>query len=312
MANYLVTGGAGFIGSHLATHLVEQGHAVRVLDDFSSGKHENIASIAGAIDLLEGDLRDLEQCLGACDDIEVVFHQAAIPSVPKSVDHPTASHQANIDGTFNILMAAAQKKCRRVIYAASSSAYGDSEVSPKHEELKPTPLSPYAVQKLTGELYGQAFYECFGLETLSIRYFNVFGPRQDPKSQYAAAIPAFVTAILADQPPIVYGDGEQTRDFTYIDNVVHGNVLAARAAKPCGQAVNVACGEAVSVNDIIRRINELMGKDVKPNYVALRKGDVRHSLADISLARDLIGYEPQVPFEEGLRRTIDYYTSLTA
>jgi UDP-glucose 4-epimerase len=307
MANYLVTGGAGFIGSHLAERFVDDGHAVRVLDDFSTGKRENLRGFSERIDLVEGDMRRFETCLRACDDIEIIFHQAAIPSVPKSVDSPVASHDANINGTFNLLMAARQKKCRRFIYAASSSAYGDVAVSPKHEGIKPEPLSPYAVQKLTGELYLRAFFECFELESLAIRYFNVFGPRQDPASQYAAAIPAFVTAILADRPPTVYGDGEQTRDFTYIDNVVHGNVLAAEAAKTTGQTINVACGEQVSVNAIIRRINELLGKDIKPNYVPPRAGDVKHSLADIRLARKLIGYEPQVSFEEGLRLAIDYY-----
>ncbi len=309
MANYLVTGGAGFIGSHLAERFVNDGHAVRVLDDFSTGKRENLRGFSDRIDLVEGDMRDFETCLRACDDIEIVFHQAAIPSVPKSVDNPVASHDANINGTFNLLMAARQKKCRRFIYAASSSAYGDVDVSPKHEGIKPEPLSPYAVQKLAGELYLRAFFECFELESLAIRYFNVFGPRQDPASQYAAAIPAFVTAILADRPPTVYGDGEQTRDFTYIDNVVHGNVLAAEAAKTTGQAINVACGEQVSVNAIIRRINELLGKDITPNYVPPRAGDVKHSLADIRLARELIGYEPRVSFDEGLRLAIDYYKS---
>jgi len=309
MANYLVTGGAGFIGSHLAARLVSDGHAVRVLDDFSSGKHDNLSGFAQEIDLLMGDMCDFETCLRACQDVEIVFHQAAIPSVPKSVDQPVASHNANINGTFNLLMAAHRQKVRRVIYAASSSAYGDIDVSPKREDLRPEPLSPYAVQKLTGELYLRAFYECFGLETLAIRYFNVFGPRQDPKSQYAAAIPAFVTAILADTPPVIYGDGEQTRDFTYIDNVVHGNVLAARAAKTTGQAVNVACGEQISVNKIIRRINELLGKNVQPQYAPRRQGDVKHSLADIRLARELIGYQPLIPFDEGLRLAIDYYAS---
>ncbi len=311
MAKYLVTGGAGFIGSHLTSGLVEKGHSVRVLDNLSSGKVENLSAVADSVDLVTGDIRDREQCLRACDGIDIVFHQAAIPSVPKSVDHPAASHDANINGTFNLLMAAVEQKCRRVIYAASSSAYGDSDVSPKHEGLPTSPLSPYAVQKLAGEMYGRAFYECFGLETLAIRYFNVFGPRQDPKSQYAAAIPAFVSCILADQPPTIYGDGEQTRDFTYIDNVVHGNLLAAEADKTCGQTINVACGRATSVNQIIRSINDLLGKDVQPTYAPVRKGDVKHSLADISRARELIGYEPKIHFDEGLRLAIDYYASVS-
>ncbi len=312
MANYLVTGGAGFIGSHLAAHLVGQGHAVRVLDNFSSGKRENLAAIADSIEVVEGDIRDAQQCVAACNDIEVVFHEAAIPSVPVSVDNPAASHDANINGTFNVLMAARDCKCRRVVYAASSSAYGDTAVSPKHESIPPEPLSPYAVQKLTGEYYARAFFECFGLETLSIRYFNVFGPRQDPKSQYAAAIPAFVTSIMSGEPPTVYGDGEQTRDFTFIDNVLHANVLAAGARETHGEHVNVACGEQVSVNAVIARINELLETDVQPRYVPTRQGDVRHSLADISLAAKLIDYTPKVMFDDGLRRAIDYYVSLVA
>jgi nucleoside-diphosphate-sugar epimerase len=310
MANYLVTGGAGFIGSHIATRLVELGHAVRVLDNFSTGKQANLDHVADRIDLLEGDLRNPDHCRQACTDIDVVFHEAAIPSVPKSVEFPQDSHDANINGTFNLLTAAREQKCRRVIYAASSSAYGDTEVSPKHEGLRPIPLSPYAAQKLTGELYCKAFTTCYGLETISIRYFNVFGPRQDPTSQYAAAIPAFVTAILSDRPPTVYGDGEQTRDFTYIDNIIHGNLLAAQAERTNGETVNVACGDGISVNRIIVRINELLGKDIRPVYVDPRPGDVRHSTADIRLARELLGFEPQVSFEQGLKWAIDSYRSL--
>ena len=227
MANFLVTGGAGFIGSHLATRLVKLGHRVRIFDNLSSGKLANIEHIAGSVDLVEGDMRHGEECLRACHEIDVVLHQAAIPSVPLSVENPQDSHDANITGTFNLLQAAQKTKVRRFVYAASSSAYGDTEVSPKHEGIVPQPLSPYAVQKLTGEHYCRAFYECYGLQTISLRYFNVFGERQDPNSQYSAAIPAFVTSLLRDESPVVYGDGLQTRDFTYIDNVVHGNILAA-------------------------------------------------------------------------------------
>jgi UDP-glucose 4-epimerase len=226
------------------------------------------------------------------------------------VDQPLDSHDANINGTFNLLMAAKQAGVRRVVYAASSSAYGDVDVSPKHEGLRPLPLSPYAVQKLAGELYCKAFTSCYGLETISIRYFNVFGPRQDPASQYAAAIPAFVTAILNGTSPTVYGDGEQTRDFTYIDNVVYGNLLAAKAKRTEGETVNVACGENVSVNRVIERTNELLGTSVQPTHVEPRPGDVRHSTADIRLARELLGYEPQVAFDEGLKRAIEYYRLL--
>ena len=310
MANYLVTGGAGFIGSHLVVRLVEMGHAVRVLDNFSTGQRANLEPVRGRIDLLEGDLRNPDDCRRACADIEVVFHEGAVPSVPVSVESPQETHDANVNGTFNLLMAARQCRCRRVVYAASSSAYGNLEESPKHEGLRPVPLSPYAVQKLVGELYCRAFTECYGLETISLRYFNVFGPRQNPASQYAAAIPAFVTAILKGVPPTVYGDGEQTRDFTYIDNVVHGNVLAARAQRTAGEAVNVACGDQISVNRVIARVNGLLGTDVRPVYAASRPGDVRHSTADIRLARELLGFEPQVDFDEGLRRAIGYYQSI--
>ena len=266
--------------------------------------------MADAVELVEGDLRDPARCAAVCAEVEVVFHQAAVPSVPKSVDDPGPSHDTNINGTFNILSAARDAGVRRVVYAASSSAYGDVRISPKHEGIKPEPLSPYAVQKLTGEMYGRAFYECFGLQTISLRYFNVFGPNQDPASLYAAAIPAFVMSIMADRPPTVYGDGKQTRDFTYIDNVIDANLLAAEAAETQGEAINVACGRAVSVNQIIERINELLDKNVPTEHVPPRTGDVKHSLADISLAAELIGYEPKIHFDEGLRLAIDYYASI--
>ncbi len=310
MANYLVTGGAGFIGSHLTTRLVELGHSVRVFDNFSSGSHANLAHLAGKFELMEADFRHEEECLRACYDIDVVFHEGAIPSVPVSVENPVPSHDANITGTFNMLRAAREQKVKRFIYAASSSAYGDSDVSPKHEQLPTAPLSPYAAQKLAGEHYCRAFYECYGLQTLALRYFNVFGERQNPKSQYAAAIPAFVTHILQGEPPTVYGDGEQTRDFTYIENVVHGNMLAAEAKRAEGQAVNLACGGQVSVNQTIAEINRLLGKSVKVKYVPRRAGDVMHSCADVRLAKDLLGFTPVVSFEEGLKRAIEYYKSM--
>jgi len=311
MANVLVTGGAGFIGSHLATKLCELGHHVRVLDDFSSGRRENLAHIAENIELIEGDLRDQDVCRQSCDDMDFVLHEAAVPSVPKSVDEPQASHDTNVTGTFNILRAAADRKVRRVIYAASSSAYGDTAESPKHERIPPEPLSPYAVQKLAGEHYARAFYECYGLETISLRYFNVFGSRQDPKSQYAAAIPAFVTAILNGEPPMVFGDGTQTRDFTYIDNVVHGNLLAMKVEKTHGESVNMACGSAISVNTVIGEINRLLQTKIEPRYTQRRPGDVLHSCADVRLAKKLLGFEPLVGFEDGLSRAIDHYRSLS-
>lgn len=310
MANVLVTGGAGFIGSHLAARLVELGHRVRVLDNFSTGKRANLAGVSAAIELVEGDLRDEGVCHRACDGIEFVFHEAAIPSVPVSVADPVPSHEANIGGTFNMLRGAVAHKVRRFIYAGSSSAYGNAAESPKHERLASCPLSPYAVQKLAGEMYARAFFECYGLETISLRYFNVFGERQDPKSQYAAAIPAFVTAILRGEAPTIYGDGEQTRDFTHIENVVHGNLLAMKMARAAGQTVNVACGGQVTVNEVIAAINRALGTQVKPKYAPARAGDVKHSCADIRLAKELLGFESLVSFEDGLARAIDYYKSL--
>jgi UDP-glucose 4-epimerase len=307
MAKYLVTGGAGFIGSHLVERLVGDGAAVRVLDDFSTGKRENLAPFMEKIELVEGDLRRAEDCERACAGVEVVFHEGAVPSVPKSVDRPRTSHEANVDGTFNLLMAAKDAGCRRVVYAASSSAYGDQPTSPKREEMTPMPLSPYAVQKLTGEYYLRAWYECYGFETMGLRYFNVFGPRQDPNSAYAAAIPAFVRAIMNDESPTVFGDGEQTRDFTHVDNVVHANLLAANADRLTGEVVNVACGESVTVNKVLALINEQFGKSIASNHVDVRPGDVKHSLADVSRAKELIGYEPVVTFAEGIRRAIEWY-----
>ena len=304
---YLVTGGAGFIGSHLVERLIELGAAVRVLDNFSTGKRENLAPFRDAIDLIEGDIADPEICARACRGVGVVLHQAALPSVPKSIADPVSSHRTNVEGTFNLLMAARDAGVRRFIYAASSSAYGETPTLPKVESMPAQPLSPYAVHKLTGEYYCSVFAGCFGVQTLSLRYFNVFGPRQDPASQYAAAIPAFVTAILRDKPPTIYGDGEQTRDFTYIENVIRANLLAAKAPETRGEVINVACGEHVTVNEIIKEINTLLGKDVKPEYVAPRPGDIKHSWADITLASKVIGFEPVVGFAEGLRRAIDWY-----
>jgi len=310
LATILVTGGAGFIGSHLVTRFVELGHRVRVLDNLSTGHRSNLAHLGSRIEWIEADLRDATACRKACDGVEFVFHQAALGSVPKSVEDPQTSHDVNVNGTFNLLLAAVQHKVRRFIYAGSSSAYGDTEESPKHEKMRPRPLSPYAVQKLTGEEYAAAFFVCYGLETITLRYFNVFGQRQDPKSQYAAAIPAFVSAILQGQSPTVYGDGEQSRDFTYVDNVVDGNLLAMSASKTCGESVNVACGGQITINQVIEAINRVLGTKVRPRYVDPRPGDVRHSCADVRLANSLLGYVPRVSFEDGLRRAIDYYRGL--
>jgi nucleoside-diphosphate-sugar epimerase len=278
-----------------------------VLDNLSTGRIENLDPVRDRIEFIRDDMRDPGVCGRACRDIEIVFHQAAVPSVPRSVENPRESHDANLTGTFNMLMAARDAGCRRFIMAASSSAYGELEVSPKVETLLPQPLSPYAMAKLGGELYCNVFFQCYGLETIALRYFNVFGPRQDPKSTYAAAIPAFVTAILNDRSPTVFGDGEQTRDFTFIANVVQANLLAAGASQVRGEVVNIGNGAQISVNQVIRRINELLGKDVKQVYADPRPGDVRHSLADITKARELLGYKASVDFDEGLRRSIDYY-----
>jgi len=294
-----VTGGAGFIGSSICRKLVSQGCFVRVVDNLLTGKKSNFAEIIDKIEFIEADMGDSE--------VAVVFHEGALPSVPVSVDDPAATHKHCVDATFTMLMAARDAGVKRFVYAASSSAYGDAPTSPKVETMPCDPLSPYAVAKLTGEYYCSVFYKVFGLETVALRYFNVFGPHQDPKSQYAAAVPAFVTAILKDQPPTIYGDGEQSRDFTYIDNVVKANLLAAGAKETHGEVVNIACGQAVTVNEIIAMINELLGKNVEPIYADARAGDVKHSLADITAARNLIGFEPEVSFAEGLKLAIDWY-----
>jgi len=310
MAKILITGGAGFIGSHLATRFLQGNHTLRVLDNLSTGNKANLRHVEGKFEWMEGDIRNADDCRRACDGMEFVYHEAALGSVPKSVEEPLPSHDVNMNGTFNVLNASLKAGVRRVIYAASSSAYGDVEESPKHEGIKPRPMSPYAVQKLASEEYARVFFECYGLETISLRYFNVFGPRQDPMSQYAAAIPAFVCAILKGEPPIVYGDGEQSRDFTYIDDVVEGNLLAMKATKTSGEVVNVARGDRITVNQVIAAVNRALGKDVKARHVPPRAGDVRHSCADVSLSRSLLGFQPRVTFDEGLRRTIDYYRSL--
>ena len=307
MDKYLVTGGAGFIGSSICRKLVSQGCFVRVVDNLLTGKKSNLAEIIDKIEFIEADMGDSEVAQSAVQDIDVVFHEGALPSVPVSVDDPAATHRHCVDATFTMLLAARDAGVKRFVYAASSSAYGDAPTSPKVETMPCDPLSPYAVAKLTGEYYCSVFYKVFGLQTVALRYFNVFGPHQDPKSQYAAAVPAFVTAILKDQPPTIYGDGEQSRDFTYIDNVVKANLLAASAKETHGEVVNIACGQAVTVNEIIAMINELLGKHVKPIYADARAGDVKHSLADITAARNLIGFEPKVSFAEGHRLAIDWY-----
>ncbi|AQT69702.1 UDP-glucose 4-epimerase [Anaerohalosphaera lusitana] len=307
MSSYLVTGGAGFIGSNICRRLVNEGHSVKVIDNLLTGKKSNLDDIIDKIDFIEGDMGDVELSKAAMKDVDVVFHQGALPSVPKSVDDPAATHKHCVDATFNVLLAARDSGVKRVVYAASSSAYGDSERLPKVEDMVTNPLSPYAVGKLVGEYYCKVFSEVFGLETIALRYFNVFGPYQDPTSQYAAAIPAFVTSILKGTPPTIYGDGEQSRDFTYIDNVVEANMCAANAEKTQGEVVNIACGDRITVNEIIKMINSITGQNVEPEYAPRRAGDVKHSHADISKAKEVIGFEPVCEFREGLDKAIDWY-----
>jgi nucleoside-diphosphate-sugar epimerase len=307
MSVFLVTGGAGFIGSHLVDRLVQRGHRVRVLDNFETGKHQNLADAMNHIDLVEGDVRNGETVKQALRDVAVVFHLAALGSVPRSVHDPLTTDQVNVLGTLNLLVAAREAKAKRFVFSSSSSVYGESAAVPQHEALPCKPISPYGVTKLAGEQYCRVFWHAYGLQTICLRYFNVFGPRQDPASQYAAAIPRFVSRLLRNEPPIIFDDGEQSRGFTYIDDVVDANLLAAGIPQACGQAVNVSAGSSVTVNQVVRELRTLVGKDIEPIYAPARPGDIRHSLADITAARQLLGYEPRVDFQEGLRRSIDWY-----
>jgi nucleoside-diphosphate-sugar epimerase len=306
---YLVTGGAGFIGSHLVERLVTAGQDVVILDDLSSGRRENFASVRRRVSFIRGSITDLSTCRRAVDGADYVLHHAALTSVQRSVDEPLVAHEVNATGTLNILLAARDARVRRVVYAASTSAYGNPTTLPNSEDHVTRPLSPYASSKLAGEEYCSAFHATYGLETVVLRYFNIFGPRQDPKSQYAAVVPRFIAAALHGEPPTIYGDGSQTRDFVYVANVVHANLLAARApaARVAGQMFNIGCGQSVSVNDLWDRIRELAGVPVLPKYAEGRPGEVRNSLASIDKARELVGYEPVVDFDEGLRQTVAYY-----
>jgi UDP-glucose 4-epimerase len=304
----LVTGGAGFIGSHIASALSERGARVRVIDNLSTGYQENIDEIGGDIDFINASLTDEEALMRALEDVELVYHEAAIPSVPRSVANPRETHKASVDATFSLLLAARERGVRRVVYAASSSAYGDQPELPKWEGMRPAPLSPYAVAKLVGEYYAQVFTHNYNLETVSLRYFNVFGPRQDPSSQYSGVISRFVSALLSDEKPIIFGDGEQSRDFTYIANVVDANLRAAETVAGVGHVINVANGKRITLNELLEVVKKLVGKaDVEPEYREPRAGDVRDSLADITRAREMLGYEPRVGLEEGLRHTIDWW-----
>ena len=305
MPRYLITGGAGFIGSHLVRELVSRGEEVRVLDNFVTGKRENLLSGTQAPEMFVGSVDDPTLVNQAMQGVEFVLHQAALGSVPRSVEDPLASHAANLTGTLVLLEAAKRAGVRRFVYASSSSVYGDTPQLPKHEGLPTVPLSPYAVTKLGGELYCGVFHRLYGLQTVSLRYFNVFGPGQSPDSQYAAVIPRFMTAVSRSESPVIYGDGKQSRDFTYIDNVVHANLLSCTApSAAAGQAFNIACGESFTLLDLLREMGEISGRSVQPRFEATRTGDVRDSLAAIDKARKLLGYEPAVPFHEGLRRTL--------
>ncbi len=311
MAHYLVTGGAGFIGSHLAEELVKRGHRVRVADSLVTGRRSNLDHVPG-VEFLEGDLADLEFARRSVDGCDYVLHQAAIPSVPRSVKDPISSNRANVDATLNVLVASRDAGVRRLVFAGSSSAYGNTPTLPKHEDMPANPLSPYALQKVVGEQYMQMFTRLYGLETVSIRYFNVFGPRQDPSSPYSGVISVFATALLENRPPRIYGDGEQTRDFTYVANVVDGVLRACDAPGASGEVINVATGGRISLNTLFRTMKDLVGARVEPVYTDPRPGDVRDSQADIRKAKTLLGYEPIVSFEDGLARTIEWYRTTGA
>jgi UDP-glucose 4-epimerase len=306
MAVYVVTGGAGFIGSHIVEELLRRNETVKIIDNFSTGKRENIASFHKA-EMIETDISKSPHLAQILKGVDYVIHQAAIPSVPKSIIDPVSSHQANVNGTLQLLIAARDAGVKRVVYASSSSLYGDSPTLPKHEGMIPNPLSPYGAQKLFAEMYCQVFTKAYGLETVSLRYFNVFGPRQDATSQYSGVLALFIPAVLEGRRPTIHGDGEQSRDFTYVKNVVEANLLACKASGVAGQVFNVACGERITVNSMLQQINQITGKDILPIYGDSRPGDIKHSQADITRAKSLLGYEAKMSFEEGLRHTIEWY-----
>jgi len=309
MSKVLVTGGAGFIGSNLTEALLQRGHFVRVLDDFSTGKRENLIfdKEYPSMEIIEGDIRDLSTCQKAIKGTEYVFHQAALPSVQRSVEDPETSNAINVGGTLNILLAAREKGAKQVIYASSSSIYGDTPTLPKHEEMPSHPLSPYALQKYIGEQYCRLFYQLYGLETISLRYFNIFGPKQDPNSLYSAVIPKFIDALLKGSPPTIFGDGEQSRDFTYIENVVQANLLAMSTEHLHGEAINIACGERTSLNQLLNVLKRILGSKLSPIYQEPRQGDIKHSLADIRRGKQILNYEPKVGIEIGLKKTAEFF-----
>ncbi|MGD0784720.1 MAG: SDR family oxidoreductase [Sedimentisphaerales bacterium] len=308
MALSLITGGAGFIGSNMVRFLLDKGQKVRVLDNFETGKRENLTEVVDRIELVEGDIRDMAAVGRAVKGADVVYHLAALGSVPRSIKDPLTSHDVNVNGIVNMLIASRDAKAKRFVFSSSSSVYGQSKVLPQHEELPLNPISPYGATKAAGEIYCKAFYASYGLQTICLRYYNVFGPRQDPTSQYAAAIPLFVSALMRDKPPTIFDDGEQSRGFTYIENVMQANWLAANAKETHGETVNISTKNAVTVNTVVNTIRKLLGKEnIKPVYVPPRPGDIKHSLADVKRAKELIGYVPLVSFEEGIAKAIDWY-----
>jgi nucleoside-diphosphate-sugar epimerase len=306
---YLVTGGAGFIGNHIVRALVERGQVVRVIDNLSTGKRENLADLEDRITFIEGDITDSGAIAGAVAGADFVLHQAALPSVPRSVQDPITTDWNNVRGTLQVLVASRDAKVKRVVQACSSSVYGDTPTLPKVETMALSPLSPYACSKAAGELYGRAFHRTYGLEYVGLRYFNVFGPRQDPRSQYAAVIPKFITSYLKGEPPLIYGDGHQTRDFNFISNVVEANLLACTAKEAPGRVVNIACSARIELLGVLDLLAELFGKRIEPRFEPARPGDIKHSLADIGEARRVLGYDPKVDFAEGFKRTVEWYRS---
>jgi len=307
MSTFLVTGGAGFIGSNLAIALVEMGHRVKVLDNLTTGNPDNLKPVMGDIDFHQGDLRNLDDVRRAVGGVEVVFHQGALPSVPRSVADPVTANEVNITGTLNVFLAARDAGVRRVVYASSSSVYGNSDILPKVESMPPRPLSPYAATKLAGEVYGRIFYELYGLETVGLRYFNVFGPRQDPHAEYAAVIPRFINALLKGIPPEIYGDGGQSRDFTYIGDVARANILASGAVEAAGEVFNIAAGTRTTVNELLNHLMDITGSKAAASYAPVRPGDVKHSLAGIEKASRVLGYTPRTGLREGLRMTVAWF-----
>jgi len=307
--SFLVTGGAGFIGSHIVRRIVKEGGKVRVVDNLSTGNRDRLKDVANLIEFIVDDIAEGSVCEAVVRGTEYVLHQAAVPSVQRSIKDPEGTNRANVTGTLNLLASSRKHAVRKFVYAASSSAYGDTEVLPKKEDMPPNPLSPYALQKFVGERYCKLYYDLYGLETVSLRYFNVFGPEQDPSSEYSAVIPKFVWRLQGGQPLVVYGDGEQSRDFTYIDNIVDANLLAVKATRAAGAVINIGCGSRLTLNKLIGFLEEILGVPAVIDHQASRQGDVRHSLADIELARSLLGYQPKIPVVEGLRRTVEFFGS---